>query len=179
MGQELPIKEVCEQLGLKRRTLERWIKRGCPTIKRGKYRYFDMEALNAWRTANGMTGRVGAPSDLDRVEMQERAGLPPVPEAASPVGGLSKLKKDLLKAKLAKTAADAKRSMLRYEQDREAFLPKDEVERMFVERIETCKRGLLSLANRCAARCEGCTAEEIEHLIREEVFSLLEDFSRR
>jgi len=86
---------TAERLGQNRRTLQRWIKAGCPHERRGKGArgklWFDYEAVVAWMQAVGRTGQRGPPTVSSRLLTAAAASGSAAAPAGKPATAADKL----------------------------------------------------------------------------------------
>lgn len=181
----LTIAELRETLGVTRQTIQNWVADGLPRAKgrsaKGRdQNTFDLGIVRAWLVQKGnlKAGTLKAepaPPGTTSEPMATWAEAPATPQDSE---GLCTAKIQLALAELRRRTAHAEKLEFDLAARRGKFLPADEVRAGRLARIASAKSVLLQLPAKCAARCEGRDAREIEAILMEEVKRALEELAR-
>ena len=140
--------KTAEFFGVTVKTLNEWAKQGCPKHARG---WWNPKDIVAWR---------GEATDED------------TKEAMSVLARKLKAEADYKEAKAA--AAVRQNEILEGQ-----FMPRDEIESQWARRVTELKAGLLALGNKIAGQIMDPDVRlEVERVITDEVYELLEQYAR-
>lgn len=103
---------LARALGVTERTIERWVKRGCPSRKVGGKLVFSEAAVRKWASAQGLSGELGRPS------YESVLGHGPEPATASVDGAPAPTATSLAKAELVGKIARASKVQLEVQQEK-------------------------------------------------------------
>ena len=174
------VNDVARLLGISQRSARAYLNQGAPVKyvpnKAGgkPHPFVDPEEWIAWRSAQGMKPFKGS-DELGEL-LSARTPIDPALEEAAKAG--KNIRQSLMKMKLAKLIADTKRSNLAFEIQKGAYIPRDDVQRERLTRINHVKRGLLQLPSSLAPNVVGETIEDAERIIKEAVYRLLREFAK-
>lgn len=170
---KLTTDEMAEELGVTRKTLQRWNAAGCPHEGggHGKPIFYDKAAVIAWMESTGATGTPGRPPQGAERKADDGAAVDELPADVQKIATLTR------KVNLAiKMQELRKRERLEKIAAGELH-DRGECERGRLERIATVKAGLLALPGKLATRLENREAPEIQREIDREVRHLLSQFA--
>jgi phage terminase Nu1 subunit (DNA packaging protein) len=143
--------ELSDLLDIDRRTIQRWIGRGCPCDRpgRGKPNLFDEAEVVSWMEANNLTGKIGAPVS-DTLEA----------------------------AKLRKELALAEKYELQTAKEKGLLIERAAVEKSIADALAVFRNRLLGLPASLAPVLAGREVPEIESMLDERLRDFLTDLSK-
>lgn len=146
--------EAAEEIGISESTLRRYVQDGapCDRLGRGKPNMFDAGEVVAWMRENGLSGKVGRPSEGD-----------------SP---------DLDAARLRKENALASKYELQVEKERGLLIDRAEVEQASARKVVAVRNKLMACGASLAPRLVGLTAAEIQETIDDYHRDICDEFAR-
>jgi len=176
------------ELGLSRKTLQRWRKRdGAPFGEDGSV---DLEELRAWAERAGLLRGAGRPPEPDRVEGVELSAddLATLEDDVSALedGDLVDLARRVSPAKLKALAqlcrlrrehADAEKKELENAQARRELVAIEDVKRHWRRQIQVVKSHFVALPGKLALRLVGRQHDEIYKALEDELTELLKAFA--
>lgn len=166
--------ELTRILGVTQPTLGRWAKAGCPCIKVGRGRHWNVEAVRAWMAEVNRTGKRGGDMSL----REGRGTDHRVAGAAAPSSkAAGDLREQKLRAQIRKEIAQANKHELDVAKRRGQLLEREDVERQRVERVAHARAVLIGGPSNLAPDLVDLDAERIERRLREWVHRALRELA--
>ena len=151
----IPSAAVCRELNIAGQTLQRYLRLGCPIVKRGgpgQSSWFDLDAVKDWMKANHLTGEPGNPKQQTTDELKQ--------------------------VRIRRERAAAELAEMKLSREKGKLVERAAVEADNIKKFTTVRNALLGLPAAIAPTVEGLSAPRIQDELEKRINEILTTLSQ-